>query len=38
MHRNMHRALVRRVARNVGSAAGLGRLVERVALLEEPGV
>ena len=38
MQRNMHRALVRRVARNVGGADGLGRLVEGVALLEEPGL
>ena len=38
MQRNMHRALVRRVARNVGGADGLGRLVEGVALLEETGL
>ena len=38
MQRNMHRALVRRVARNAGGADGLGRLVEGVALLEEPGL
>ena len=38
MQRNMHRALVRRVANNVGGADGLGRLVEGVALLEEPGL
>ena len=36
IQRNMHRALVWRVWRNVGGRDGLGRVVDGVALLEEP--
>ena len=38
IQRNMHRALVRRVCRNVGGRDGLGRVIDGVALLEEPGL
>ncbi len=38
IQRHMHRALVRRVWRNAGGMDGLGRVVDGVALLEEPGL
>ena len=38
IQRHMHRALVRRVCGKVGGRDGLGRVIDGVALLEEPGI